>query len=140
MTTTERIRRHYQTLAGLKRRRRRTSQPLTEEKLPLNRGGVTLTPPPESPTPSQVEEDDDVIRMNEEEEEDEGEVLLALSESSSSATGSVAHEDDLADPKEAEPEEVMLTPSRGGETSAEETPQVRAGSTPGQVSKLPSCL
>ncbi|XP_050925660.1 GON-4-like protein isoform X2 [Lates calcarifer] len=123
MTTTERIRRHYQTLAGLKRRRRRTSQPLTEEKLPLNRGGVTLTPPPESPTPSQVEEDDDVIRMNEEEEEDEGEVLLALSESSSSATGSVAHEDDLADPKEAEPEEVMLTPSRGGETSAEETPQ-----------------
>ncbi|XP_039978048.1 GON-4-like protein isoform X2 [Xiphias gladius] len=135
MTTTEQIRCHYQTLAGLRRRgrkRRLSSSPPEEEKTTLNRGGATSDEealtllPPEGLTPSQVEveEDDDVVRKNEEgrkeevEEEDESEVLLALSESSSSAAGSVAHDDDLANLKDAESEseqEVTLTPSRAAE-------------------------
>ncbi|XP_047186051.1 GON-4-like protein isoform X2 [Scophthalmus maximus] len=109
MATTEQIRRHYQTLAGL--RRRRTQKPTL-----IRRGGATtdveaLAPPspPVDPAPSLlgVEEDDDdnVIGTNEEEEEEEeSDVFLALSESSCSIAGSVTHDDDLADPEEAESE------------------------------------
>nr|XP_020477096.1 GON-4-like protein isoform X2 [Monopterus albus] len=103
MATTEQIRRHYQTLAALRRRKRSEEDRLT--------------------MPSLVEVGNNVIRMNEEEEvqkeedeEEQGEeskVLLALSESSSSAAGSVTH-DDLANSEEAESgheQEVTLTPS-----------------------------
>ncbi|XP_071355555.1 GON-4-like protein isoform X2 [Trachinotus anak] len=150
MTTTEKIRRHSQTLAGLRRRRKRRSLSLPPEKeKPTWKGGgvrsdeeVLTAPSPEGPASSQVEVDDDVIRMNEEvrkeeeEEEEESEVFLALSESSSSAAGSVGHDNDLADPEEAESEseqEVTLMPSRAaaegggdddddddGETSSDE--------------------
>ncbi|XP_027142386.1 GON-4-like protein isoform X2 [Larimichthys crocea] len=102
MTTRERITRHYQTLTSLRRR----------EELP----------PPGGSAPSQVvlQERDDVIRMSdeekraeeEEEEEEESEVLLALSESSASSTGSVAVDDNLADPEEAESETEQEVTSR----------------------------
>lgn len=97
MTTREQIRRHYQTLTSLRRRR-------------CVEGVTPVTPPlpPEGPASSQVElqASDDVIRMSEEEEEEEeeSEVLLALSESSPSSTGSVTPDNDLADPEEAESE------------------------------------
>nr|XP_033493672.1 GON-4-like protein isoform X2 [Epinephelus lanceolatus]XP_033493673.1 GON-4-like protein isoform X2 [Epinephelus lanceolatus] len=122
MTTRDRIRHHYKTLASLrKRRRKRRRRSLSASPPAQNRGGVRrregedVTPPlpPEGPAPSQVEmqEGDDVIKTSEEEgdEEEESEVLLALSESSSSSTESVALEE------EAELEsgqEVTLTPSR----------------------------
>ncbi|KAM8766703.1 uncharacterized protein gon4la isoform 1-T2 [Acanthopagrus schlegelii] len=100
MTTREKIRRHYQTLTSLRTRSDRDA----------------VTPPPhESSTPSQVEvlENDEIISMSEEEkeaegekqeeeEEEESEVHLALSESSPSSTGSVAHDNDSADPLELE--------------------------------------
>ncbi|TKS89253.1 GON-4-like protein GON-4 -like protein [Collichthys lucidus] len=100
MTTREQITQHYQTLTSLRRR----------EELPL----------PGGPALSQVElqERDDVIRMSDEEkraeqeEEEESEVLLALSESSASSTGSVALDDNLADPEEAESETEQEVTSR----------------------------
>ncbi|XP_042291737.1 GON-4-like protein [Thunnus maccoyii] len=136
MTTREQIRRHYQTLAGL--RRRRLALP-PAEKSTLNGGGgarsdeeEALTPPPipEGPAPSQVElqQGDDVINVGgeedddvkeEEDEEEESDVLLALSESSSS----VAPDDDLPDPEEAESDseqEVTLTPQRAAAGEEEE--------------------
>ncbi|KAK2830975.1 hypothetical protein Q5P01_018906 [Channa striata] len=92
MATREQIFRHYQTLTGLRRRREY-----------------------EDPVPSQVKVGDDGIRIKnvegegeeikaEVEQEEESEVLLTLSESSSSATGSVIHEDDLAEPEEGDSE------------------------------------
>ncbi|XP_070701971.1 GON-4-like protein [Pempheris klunzingeri] len=115
ITTRERIRRHYQTLSSLRRRR-------DEET------GTPAPPPLEGPVPSQVEvqEGNDVIRMSEEEEEEEeGEVLLALSESSSSSTGSVAPDDELADPQEAESDGGEVTSSRaaGGDEDEDDEQQ-----------------
>ncbi|KAL7382552.1 hypothetical protein ABVT39_024333 [Epinephelus coioides] len=122
MTTRDRIRHHYKTLASLrKRRRKRRKRSLSASPPAQNRGGarrregedVTPPLPPEGSAPSQVamQEGDDVIKTSEEEgdEEEESEVLLALSESSSSSTESVALEE------EAELEsgqEVTVTPSR----------------------------
>lgn len=120
MATREHIRRHCHILTSLRRRR----------------GGECLTPP-------QTAVEDGVIRIKEEkddEEEEESEVLLALSESSSSAAGSVAHVDDLADPKEVVSEseqEVMKMSSRATEHDDDEGTYLDQSGVP--VLKLQVC-
>ncbi|XP_053302865.1 GON-4-like protein [Pleuronectes platessa] len=101
--TAQQIRRHYRTLAGLRRREKHT---MNGEAVRSNVEALAPPPPPEGPAPSPVgvEEDDDVNSVNMEEEEEESEFLLALSESSSSAAGSVANLEDVADPEEEESE------------------------------------
>nr|XP_015828912.2 GON-4-like protein isoform X1 [Nothobranchius furzeri]XP_015828914.2 GON-4-like protein isoform X1 [Nothobranchius furzeri]XP_015828915.2 GON-4-like protein isoform X1 [Nothobranchius furzeri]XP_015828916.2 GON-4-like protein isoform X1 [Nothobranchius furzeri] len=120
MVTMEQIRHHSQTLAGLRKNKRaaaaRKRYPNEEEKRRSDDGVAALSPP-EGPASIQ-EMSDDVIRVSEEEVEEEGEVLLALSESSPSASGSVAQDDDLDDPKEAESgseQEVTLIPYKVAE-------------------------
>ncbi|XP_034456389.1 GON-4-like protein [Hippoglossus hippoglossus] len=122
--TTQQIRRHFQTLAGL-RRRRREKHTMNGEAVRSNVEALAPPPPPDGPAPSPVgvEEDDDVISVNMEEEEEESEFLLALSESSSSAAGSVANLEDLADPKEVESEseqDVTQTPSTAEEEEGDD--------------------
>ncbi|XP_067353191.1 GON-4-like protein isoform X3 [Channa argus] len=126
MATREKIFRHYQTLAGLRRGR-------------------------EDEDPSQVIVTDDIIRINDmegegkerkeesEEEEEESEVFLALSESSSSATGSIVHEDNLADCEEGDSErevEVNLMPSRENEDDDDDDDDGRTSSDESRASVL----
>ncbi|XP_013877898.1 GON-4-like protein [Austrofundulus limnaeus] len=112
MGTIEHIRRHCQTLAGLRRRKLSAERGMrtSESQAPVS---------PEGPASFQ-ETSDEATRVNDEEEreeevEEESDLLLALSESSPSAAGSVASEDDLSDLKEAESEreeDVTVIPSK----------------------------
>ncbi|XP_041868579.1 GON-4-like protein isoform X2 [Melanotaenia boesemani] len=109
--TMDQIRSHCQTLAGLRRRGLSASPPGAGEPR-RNEGGIRKRSEITAPSPASFQEpDDDVIsksdteeKEEEEEMEEESEVLLALSESSSSTAGSVAHDDNIADLKEADSE------------------------------------
>ncbi|XP_008297246.1 GON-4-like protein [Stegastes partitus] len=112
--TRDRIRRHCQMLAGL-RRNRLTPPPARREALI-----ATPPPPPEGPASSQlIANDVRRVEEEEEEEEEEGDVLLTLSESSPSAAES---DDNL---EEAEPdrkkEETLTSREEDGGTSSEES-------------------
>lgn len=119
LATIEHIRRHCQTLAGLRRRKHclneRETRTIVSE-APVSPGGPA----------SFQETSDEATGVNNEEEkeeevEEESDLLLALSESSSSATGSV--EDDLSDPKEAESgneQDVTVIPSKTVEQKDDE--------------------
>ncbi|XP_035808717.2 GON-4-like protein isoform X1 [Amphiprion ocellaris] len=117
--TRERIRRHCQMLACL-RRSRVTPPPAGRDAL-----NTTLPPPPEGPSSLPLLADD-VIRVKEEEEEEEeeeeGDIRLTLSESSSSAAGS---DDDL---EEAEPDrkQEQTLPSREKEDRGTSSDESRA--------------
>jgi len=123
--TIEQIRRHCQTLAGL-RRRRLSATPPAAGKPSVNNGETRRSdneatdPPPEGPA-SFRDVGDDVIKINNEEEEEaeeESDVLLALSESSPSAAGSVSCDDDQAELKETQSEskqQATVIPSKAAE-------------------------
>uniref|UniRef100_A0AAQ5ZAT9 Uncharacterized protein n=1 Tax=Amphiprion ocellaris TaxID=80972 RepID=A0AAQ5ZAT9_AMPOC len=125
--TRERIRRHCQMLACL-RRSRVTPPPAGRDAL-----NTTLPPPPEGPSSLPLLADD-VIRVKEEEEEEEeeeeGDIRLTLSESSSSAAGS---DDDL---EEAEPDrkQEQTLPSREKEDRGTSSDESRASVVQLQVS------
>ncbi|KAM4539996.1 GON-4-like protein [Odontesthes bonariensis] len=121
--TTEQIRGHCQTLAGLRRRRLSTTPPAAGKpsvnKEETRRSDNEATgPPPEDPASFRVM-GDDVIKINNKEEdevEEESDLLLALSESSPSAAGSVSCDDDQADLKETQSEQqATVIPSKAVE-------------------------
>ncbi|XP_054878476.1 GON-4-like protein [Poeciliopsis prolifica] len=101
LPTTEQIKYHCRTLAGLRRRRRRK----TRLSAPAA-GKPSLKEVASSQgSASCVEAGDEDEPTTEEELEEESDVLLVLSESSPSAAGSVSHDDDdLPGPVESEPQ------------------------------------
>ncbi|XP_035848957.1 GON-4-like protein [Sander lucioperca] len=91
MTTTEQIRRHYQTLVGLRKKRRR-------------RGRASAAAPEEAPPPNPGGP-----------AHSEGDDVMVLSESSPSSTGS----DDCEEAESEREQEVTLLPSRAAEEEEE---------------------